>query len=556
MPELLQEWVTFEAGKRPDNVAIRGDEEAITYAQLETGSNRLARLLKDSGCRRGDPVCLLMPKCPTALVGLLAIYKADGIYVPLDPYSPPARLGKILSACGSRWVLGGGPGVAPLLEGVLEEPATSAGLSIGWMGAGPGPHGSRLRAAFTLDDTAGYSPEPLQYGNRRGDPAHILFTSGSTGTPKGVVITHANVIHFVEWAVRYFGIVSSDRNSGHPPLSFDLSIFDIFGTFAAGAQLFLVPAGSGVDPVKLAAFIRDMQLTQWFSVPSLLHYMARFDVLRADDFPALKRLLWCGEVFPTPSLVYWMRKLPHVQFTNLYGPTETTIASSYYTVPRCPDDETAAIPIGAACDGEELLVLGDTLRRLPPGEDGELCIRGAGLSRGYWNDAEATNRVFVHLPDGSGAGERLYRTGDLARLGHDGLVYLLGRKDSQIKSRGYRIELGEIEAALNALEVLKESAVVTISGTEAETTIICCAYVPASGTELPPAALRRLLSRSLPNYMLPIRWRILPLLPRNSSGKIDRRALKEDFIHHSAHSPRSSPAQSEDVAATGDCGER
>jgi amino acid adenylation domain-containing protein len=556
MPELLQQWVTLEAGKNPDNVAIHGGAEAITYGQLETRSNRLARLLKDSGCKKGDPVCLLMPKSPTALVGLLAIYKADGIYVPLDPYSPPARLGKILSACGSEWVLGGGPGIAELLDRILDEPATSARPSIGWMGGGHGPLGSRLRTAFTLDDTVGYSPESLPYRNRRDDPAHVLFTSGSTGTPKGVVITHANVIHFVEWAVRYFGVVSSDRNSGHPPLSFDLSIFDIFGTFAAGAQLFLVPAGSGVDPVKLADFIRDMELTQWFSVPSLLHYMARFDVLRADDFPALKRVLWCGEVFPTASLVYWMKKLPHVQFTNLYGPTETTIASSYYTVPRCPDDETEAIPIGSACDGEELLVLDDALQPLPPGEDGELCIRGVGLSRGYWNDSEATNRAFIPTPDRSGAGERLYRTGDLARMGHDGLVYLLGRRDSQIKSRGYRIELGEIEAALNALDELKESAVVTITGTDADTTIICCAYVPAPGTDLPPAALRRLLSRSLPTYMLPIRWRIHPLLPRNSSGKIDRRALKEDFIQYSAHTLQSSPMQSEDAGATGDGGER
>lgn len=545
MPELLQDWVTIQAEKSPDSVAICGEEEAVTYSQLETRSNQLARLLKDAGCRKGDPVCLLLPKSPAALVGLLGIYKADCIYVPLDPYSPPARLGRILAACGSKWILGGGSGVAKLLDGLLGEQTEAEQPSIGWIEGGPEPVGGRFKADFTLDDAGGYSPKPLCYENQRSDPAHILFTSGSTGTPKGVVITHANVIHFVDWAVRYFGIVASDRNSGHPPLSFDLSVFDIFGTFAAGAQLFPAPSGINVEPAKLADFIRGNRLTQWFSVPSVLHYMAKFDVVRTNDFPELKRVLWCGEVFPTSSLIYWMKKLPHVQFTNLYGPTETTIASSYYTVPKCPEDDTAPIPIGAACEGEELLVLDDRLQRLPPKAVGELCIRGAGLSRGYWNDPETTSRVFVPNPNGSDPGDRIYKTGDLAKMGEDSFVYLLGRKDSQIKSRGYRIELGEIEAALNAIEGLQESAVVTIDSNEIETKVICCAYVPASGREFPPATLRKLLSRSLPTYMLPVRWRVYGLLPKNSSGKIDRRVLQEEFIRYETQTPERTPTRSQ-----------
>ncbi len=166
--------------------------------------------------------------------------------------------------------------------------------------------------------------------------------------------------------------------------------------------------------------------------------MARFDVVRPNDFPDLKRLLWCGEVFPTASLAYWMEKLPHVQFTNLYGPTETTIASSYYTVPAAPSDKAAPIPIGIGCDGEELLVVDENLRWLPHGQIGELCIRGTGVSLGYWRDPKMTARAFVRNPARSD-GDRLYRTGDLAKVGEDGLVYFLCRKDTQIKSRGYRI---------------------------------------------------------------------------------------------------------------------
>jgi non-ribosomal peptide synthetase component F len=342
------------------------------------------------------------------------------------------------------------------------------------------------------------------------------------------VITHRNVIRFIEWAVSYFGINASDRNSGHPPLPFDLSFLDIFGTLAAGAELHLVPGDLNVTPAKLADFIRDRRLTQWFSVPSLLHYMARFDVVAADGFPDLKRVLWCGEVFPTPSLIYWMKRLPRVQFTNLYGPTETTIASSYYTVPRCPDT-SGPIPIGVACSGEELLVLDDRLQRVPPGEIGELCIGGAGVSGGYWKDPESTSKAFVPNPFGFHRDDRIYKSGDLARVGDDGLVYFLGRKDSQIKSRGYRIELGEIECALSLLEGIQESAVVAIGDDDTDGSIICCAYVPVIGATWRPVTLRQSLSRSLPTYMLPVHWRRYDLLPKNASGKIDRGALKADF---------------------------
>src|SRR3989449_823116 len=253
----------------------------------------------------------------------------------------------------------------------------------------------------------------------------------------------------------------------------------------------LVPPGLSWLPNGLAEFIRASELTQWFSVPSLLSYMAKFDVVEFNDFPTLRRLLWCGEVFPTPALRYWMARLPNVTFTNLYGPTEATIASSYYTVPRCPEDDRAAIPIGTPCEGEELLVLDEALRRVSPGEVGELYIRGVGLSPGYWRDPEKTRAVFLRNPFSSDPADRIYRTGDLARIGDDALVYFLGRADSQIKSRGYRIELGEIEAALNAVSCLQECAVVAIPTDGFEGTAICCAYVPRPGVPVTPAELRR-----------------------------------------------------------------
>ncbi len=523
------------AERQPDAVAVVLGSERVTYAGLEETSNRLARLLVKLGCRRHDRVCLLMPKSPMAIAAMLGVLKADAMYVPLDPANPATRLARIIQACETPWILAAGPVAATLSQLLGRERHLSP--SIGWLDA-RGPGDAALPLAFSLDDLRNEPAMPRECDNQRDDPAHILFTSGSTGAPKGVVITHASVVHFVQWATRYFGMTSSERTSGHAPLHFDLSTFDIFGTFSVGARLHLVRPELNLLPHKLAEFIRITELTQWFSVPSVLNYLAGFDAVKPDDFPALRRVLWCGEVLPTPALMYWMRRLPHVRFTNLYGPTEATIASSYYTVPRCPDDPAAALPIGTACEGEELRVLDGDRRPVPPGEIGDLYIRGVGLSPGYWRDPERTAAAFLPVSSSAGAADRIYKTGDLARVGEDGLVYFLGRADSQIKSRGYRIELGEIETALNTLDGLREAAVVAIATDGFEGTLICCAFVPLPDRALTPAALRTALAALVPAYMLPSRWLALHTLPRNGNGKIDRRALRERFEADETRSAR------------------
>lgn len=531
MVSLLQQWLTKQAEQRAEAVAVVLKKERVTYGELEEDSNRLARLLQAAGCRRGDRVCFLMPKAPAAILSQLAILKADCIYVPLDASSPAPRLAKIVEVGAPRVILGAGP-VAKLLDELLAEVAIADKPLIGWLGEAA-PANNQFTISFVRTDAQSYSDTSLSYQNSSADPAHIIFTSGSTGMPKGVVITHANVMQYVEWAVSYFGTTAADRVSGHSPLHFDLSTYDIFGAFAAGAQIHLIPAELNLLPQKLADYVRTAELTQWFSVPSLLNYMAKLDAVKPNDFPSLKRLLWCGEVFPTPSLRYWMQRLPHVQFTNLYGPTEATIASSYYTLPACPASDDEPVPIGEPCAGEALLVLDGEMKPVPVGEIGDLYIGGVGLSPGYWRDLEKTAAAFV--PDPRDPQQRIYRTGDLARLGEDGQVYFLGRADSQIKSRGYRIELGEIETALNALGLLRECAVVAIETGGFEGTLICCAYVPLSATqsgEVKPVSLRQALSAKLPGYMLPARWLDLARMPKNANGKIDRRQLKEEFQAH------------------------
>ncbi len=527
MSTLLQQGVTAQAQACPEAIALVFNKNTrLTYGALEEASNRLARLLRDAGCRRGDRVGLLMPKMPTAIVAMLGALKADAIYVPMDPASPAARQARVLEVSDCRCILAAGP-VGQSLRDAMAAATLRERPIIGWLDEDVPPETDPV---FTLRDLAAYPETPPAYANTDGDVAHILFTSGSTGIPKGVMITHASVAHLLRWAAAYFGIAPTDRISQHPPLRFDVSTFDVFGTLWAGAELHLVPPELNLLPHKLAQFIREARLTQWFSVPSVLNLMANFDVVDQNDFPALRRVLFAGEPLPTPTLIHWMRRLPHVQFTNLYGPTETTIVSSYYTVPRCPTDEREPIPIGSPCGGEELLVLDAQLRPVAPGDIGDLYIRGVGLSPGYWRDPEKTRSAFLPYPGGAGPQDRIYKTGDLARRGADGLVYFVGRADTQIKSRGYRIELGEIEAALHSLPGLRESAVVAIQSQGFEGWLICCAYVPTPDNGVSTKSLRKDLAGLVPGYMLPARWMRYDVLPKNDNGKIDRPRLKNAFL--------------------------
>jgi amino acid adenylation domain-containing protein len=510
-----------QARRRPHATAVVWHGERVTYQALDAAANQLARALGRAGCGRGDRVGLLLPKSIDAVAAILAVLRIGGIYVPLDVASPPARLARMVAGCTPRLVLACAA-TLPLLGEIRGLASCPFAAAIA--GGAPAATPSGL-LQFTGRHVGGESAAPLSPVATPDDPAYIMFTSGSTGTPKGVVVRHRNVVAFVTWATRHFAMGPADRVSAHAPLHFDLSVFDLFGALAVGAELHLVPPGLNLQPERLAEFIRAAALTQWFSVPSLLTYLVRFDAVKAGDFPDLRRLLWCGEVLPTPVLMALMERLPHVRFTNLYGPTETTVASSYHDVPRRPDDDRVPIPIGRACGGEELLVLDEALAPTAPGAIGDLYVGGAGVGAGYWNAPELTRAAFLPDPRPGHAGEVLYRTGDRASRDAGGLVHFHGRADAQVKSRGYRIELGEIESALHGLPAVREGAVVALASGQFEGTVIACAYVAAGGDATPPSAVREALRRLLPGYMVPTRWLRLPALPRNPNGKIDRPAI-------------------------------
>ncbi|MBV9886878.1 MAG: AMP-binding protein, partial [Acidobacteria bacterium] len=328
MDRLLQSWVTQQAETRPADPAIISGTDAITYGQLETASNQLAHLLASAACQNGDRVCILMPKSAEAIVSMIGILKAGCMHVPIDVATPAARIRHIFDSCENRVIVAGGK-VAPLLDELMADETLRSRTTVVWFenltaaaDATSAPDVKNFKTAFSTRDLKSAPSTPLPQHRTASDGSHILFTSGSTGVPKGVVITHNNVATFVAWALKHYGIDHTDRFSGHTPFHFDLSTFDIFGAITAGAQLHLVPSETAVLPPKLAEFIRASKLTQWFSVPSVLNYMAKFNSVQHNDFPDLRRVLWCGEVLPTPALIYWMERLPKVHFSNLYGPTE------------------------------------------------------------------------------------------------------------------------------------------------------------------------------------------------------------------------------------------
>jgi amino acid adenylation domain-containing protein len=523
---LLHQWVRLAASRRPETRALVHPAGVLTYGALDDVSNQIAWALHEVGCRRGDRVAFLLPRSPMTIAAVIGILKADCIYVPLNLRNPVSRLASVIEQCEPKVVLAG-PATEVPIRGLAASGAFGGGVHLGWMGRFWPPGPSLPNAGFHMTDIEGLPKHARNSWNRPDDLAYILFTSGSTGTPRGVTITHRNVTTFIEWALEVFGLGPQDRIGGYTELSFDLSTFDIHASFAAGAELHMIPEELKLFPPKIVGHMRDSELTHWLSVPSFLEHVVRFDCLRPGDLPAMKWVTWCGDVLPNAALLHWMQRLPHVSFANLYGNTETTVASSCYVIPKDFDDPKAPVPIGRACTGEQLLVLNEALTPVPNGEVGDLYIAGSGLSPGYWGDPERTREVFLPDPFCRNPSARIYRTGDLARTDEEGQMHFLGQRDQQIKTGGAPVEPGDVEAALRSLPQVASCAVVGFSAKDSPGKLMGCAYVPSNEEAPTTMELQRSLGRLLPDHMIPVRWKAVNRLPLSDRGKIDRLLIRQ-----------------------------
>jgi amino acid adenylation domain-containing protein len=472
------------------------------------------------GAIPGDRVGLYLEKSAAAVVGIYGALKAGAAYVPIDPQSPIERAAYIARNCGVRCVLtsraksGSWATLAARAPEVVQMVALDAS----------GPEfdaGAPVRVAGR-DAIAAQPAGPPEVRVLDQDVAYILYTSGSTGHPKGVTLTHRNAIAFVAWAAEEFSIGPTDRVSSHAPFHFDLSIFDLFAAAWGGASVVLVPPRASVFPIEVARFIREQNITVWYSVPSILSAMTTRGNLAQGDFPELRTVLFAGEVFPPKYLRTLMSQLPHVRFANLYGPTETNVCT-WYEVPPQPEQIVEAVPIGQPIVDDAVYVVTDDGRLAAPGEVGELYVRGATVMKGYWADPDRTGRTLIPDPFADALPDPVYRTGDLVRADHEGNLHLLGRRDAQIKSRGYRIELGEIETALYAHPSVLECAVLPIPDDEITNRIK--AFVVSSA---PERELVKFCRERVPAYMIPHTFEFRDALPRTSTGKVDRQALASE----------------------------
>jgi len=527
MIKLAQEYFLQSTKLYPLKRAVNFQTENITYEELNLFTNQLSNFLLKNNVKRNDRIAFYVEKSINSIKSILGILKADCCYVPLDPKSPPVRLRQIIEDCLPSIIIADNSTIKniPLLLQDLNISDYHPPIIILNKKEIKETNETDYHFQEEIEQESSLLPIPK---NGSKDLAYIFYTSGSTGKPKGVMITHGNIISFTNWAVSRFNITENDKLSNHAPMHFDLSTFDIYCTFKSGATLFIVPYELNLFPEKIVQFIEKNELTIWLSVPSILVYMARMNVLSPQRMPTLKMIFSTGEVFPTPFLVQWMQLYPHKKFINMFGPTETTVECTYYIIDEIPQDLSKNIPMGKACDHLEVFALNDTNQKTTVGEVGELYVRGPAVSPGYWNNPEKTAQTFVLNPLFPHLNDYVYKTGDLVELKEDGNYLFRGRKDNQIKFMGYRIELGEIEAAIYSLKYIKEAGVIFIPADEKSEIV---AYLSIK-EEKTIEQIKKDIGTIVPKYMVPRTIIIEKELPRTSTGKVDKVTLKSKFLEH------------------------
>ena len=518
MRYLLPLAVTRSAERHPDRQAIRVTGQSLTYAELEGRSNSLARTLHELGLSRGERVGIYMNKGLESAVAIYGIMKAGGAYVPLDPFAPVARIGFVIQDCGIRHLITKETKREQIGEILTDK--TCVEYVIGLAES----DGLKVHCV-SWEDVYRTPSHSLRMNITEQDLAYILYTSGSTGVPKGIMHTHRSGLSFAEWGVDTYALTHEDRLSNHAPLHFDLSTFDYFSSAIAGATTVIIPEALTKFPANLSGLMEEESISVWYSVPFALIQLMEHGGIQKRDLSALRWILFAGEVFPTKHLRNLMAMFPHVRFSNLYGPTETNVCT-YYHVEQIPPDTEDTIPIGMPCANIEDLVVDLDDKPVTPGEVGELLIRGGVVMEGYWGQPEKTAQGFYRRPSFGQFEDIFYRTGDLVQLDANGNYRYLGRKDRQIKTRGYRVELDEIEVALLAHTGVQEAAAYPIPDNQGSNLIEAAVILKVSNN-LASSDLVEHLSRRLPPYAIPVRIDIMDDFPRTSTGKINRRELRE-----------------------------
>ncbi len=494
------DWLEKTARYMPDKLAVCDEWECLTYKEYRCKSLGIAEEILKSGYGKKRPIAVYLEKSAKVLVSFMGIAYSGNFYSPIDISMPKSRVKKILEVLE--------PGMI-ITTRELEKEFTQFEYSCEYL---------YYEDVLSIDQSEAVADVLAQIIDT--DILYVLFTSGSTGVPKGVSISHGSVVDYIDWVVDTFRITDRDSFGNQAPFFFDNSILDIYSTMKTGATLYIVPSRLFSQPVPLLEYIRKNWINTIFWVPSALIVISRLKAFRNVDLSGiLERVIFCGEVMPNKQLNLWRKYVPNAIYANLYGPTEITDACTYYIVDReFRDDEP--LPIGWPMKNTEILVLDEENSLVTEAEKvGELCVRGTGVSKGYYRNPEKTAEVFVQNPLNDAYEEKIYRTGDLVRYNERGELIYLSRKDFQIKHMGHRIELGEIETAVSSLS---------------EISLCCCLYddehnriVLFVDREMKKEEINQQLKEMIPEYMLPGKVIVMDKMPMNANGKIDRVRLKE-----------------------------
>jgi amino acid adenylation domain-containing protein len=491
------ELVQKQAERMPEAIAAAFEDKTLTYRELNSRANQLARHLQALGVGPDSLVGICVERSLEMVIGVLAILKAGGAYVPLEPEYPKERLAFMVEDSGVAVLLTKAHLVATL-------PPCSARL---------------IRLDADWPAIAEVSAAEVESAVTPENVAYMIYTSGSTGRPKGAMNTHRGIVNRLLWLQDVFPLTPSDRLLQKTPFSFDVSVGELLGPLIAGARLVVARPGGQRDPAYLAQMIAQEKITVMHFVPSLLQMLVQQEGLK--DLGSSLKYVFCGGEIMSLKLQEQFFSVLEAELTNLYGPAEASVDSTYWRCKR--NSSQTCVPIGRPIANMKAYVLDRQLQPVPVGVIGELHVSGAGLARGYHKRLELTAEKFIANPFSTDPGSRLYKTGDLARYLPDGSIEYVGRIDHQVKIRGYRVELGEVEEVLNQHAGVLNSAAVVREDNPGNKLLV--AYLVSRNGPISSPELREFLRARLPDYMVPAAFVTVPALPLNPNGKVDRNAL-------------------------------
>ncbi|MFB6499508.1 lichenysin non-ribosomal peptide synthetase LicA [Bacillus haynesii] len=498
-----------QAAERGGHPALQFEDKVWSYDELNRKANQLARRLRERGVQGGTTAAILTARSAEMVIGILAVLKAGGAYVPIDPDHPEKRVQHFFKDSGA----------AVLLTQKTMKPLAAAAEFGGDILFLEDEH---LYIGDTSDLCLPISPEAM---------ANLTYTSGTTGTPKGNMVSHRNILRTVKNA-NYLEVMESDIVLSISNYVFDAFMFDVFGSLLNGAKLVIAPKDTILDMSRLAHVLEKEKVTVLMITTALFNLLTD---MRPDSLKGLRRVLFGGERASVDHVRRALKTVGKGRLLHMYGPSESTVFTTYHPVNEVPDD-AQAIPIGKPVSNTEVLILDSFGNVQPAGVAGELCVSGDGLVRGYFNRPELTAEKFTTHPFKTG--EKIYRTGDMARWLADGCLEFIGRIDHQVKIRGQRIELGEIEHHILTHDMVQEAAVLAVDSGAGDQMI--SAYFTAD-QELSSEELRRHAAEGLPGYMIPSVFMQLQELPLTGNGKVDRRALPEPDVAQAVQKEYTAP---------------